>query len=172
MLENMKILVVYFSFTGNVRTLASWIQAELEAVAEVTFKVIEPRSPHDYWGWLARSFLPGWRVAIKETTTDLAPFDLICFGFPKWTLSCPPANQYLKIMKHSQGKRFALFMSYGGFDQERYLRSMVRKVVKRGGYIVAAQAIKRSAIRQGAHSEALRSFCRRAMAGCARDPKG
>lgn len=156
----MNILVVYFSFTSTVQTLAEAIRAELERTTKVTTVTIDPQMRHGYWGWLARSFLPGWRAPIKQTITDLTPYDLVCLGFPKWTLSCPPVNQYLQEMRGSRGKNIALFMAYRGFDEKRYLQSMVRKLSKRGVDVVATLCVRRSAIRQGAFEEELRSFCR------------
>ncbi len=159
----MRVLIVYFSFTSNVRILADSIRAELETTCEVRVAAIEPKKRRGYWRWLVRSFLPGWRVPIKETLTDLEPYELVLLGFPKWTLNCPPVNQYLKIMKGSGGKKFGLFMSYGGFDEERYMRSMTKRVCARGAHIVATLSVRRNAIREGTYQDQIRSFCAQAL---------
>ena len=157
--------IVYFSFTSTVRTLAQAVTSKLKANAQVTVCTIEPRTSRGYGGWLPRSFLPNWRVPIKPTTTDLEPYDLVCLGFPKWTFACPPVNQYIKLMKGCQGKKIALFMCHRGFDEKRYLGSMVRKVSKRGFLVVATLAVKQDVVREGAYEEALDSFCRQATSG-------
>ncbi len=157
------LLIVYFSFTSTVRTLAKALTYKLEANAQVTVCTIEPRTSHGYGGWLPRSFLPNWRVPIKPTTTDLEPYDLVCLGFPKWTFACPPVNQYIKMMTGCQGKKIALFMCHRGFNEKRYLGSMVRKVSKRGSLVVATLAVKQDTVRKGTFQEALDSFCRQAI---------
>lgn len=156
------LLIVYFSFTSTVRTLAKALTSKLEANAQVTVCTIEPRTSRGYWGWLPRSFLPNWRVPIKPTTTNLEPYDLVCLGFPKWTFACPPVNQYIKMMTGYQGKKIALFMCHRGFDEKRYLNHMIRKVSKRGALVVTTLSVKQDAVRKGTYQEALDSFCRQA----------
>jgi len=157
------ILIVYFSFTSTVHTLAQAITSQLKVNSQVTVCTIEPHTPHGYWGWLPRSFLPNWRVPIKFTTTDLSPYNLIYLGFPKWTFSCPPVNQYIHTMKGCRGKRIALFMCHRGFDEKRYLNHMIRKVSKRGSLVVATLSVKQDVVRKGTCQEALNSFCRQPM---------
>jgi hypothetical protein len=156
------LLIVYFSFTSTVHTLAQAITSRVEANSQVTLCRIEPQTSHGYWGWLLRSFLPNRRVPIKFTTTDLSPYDLIYLGFPKWTFSCPPVNQYLRTMKGCQGKRMALFMCHRGFDERRYLNHMIRRVSKRGALVVATLSVKQDVIQEGTYQEAVDSFCRQA----------
>ncbi len=161
----MNILIIYFSFTSTVHTLAQALTSRVKSNSQITVCTIEPQTPHAYWGWLPRSFLPNWRVPIKITTTDLSPYDLIYLGFPKWTFSCPPVNQYIHTMKGCRGKKIALFMCHRGFDQKRYLSSMVKKVSKRGFLVVATLAVKQDVVREQNYREALNSFCRQATCG-------
>ncbi len=157
------ILIIYFSFTSTVHTLAQALTSRVKSDSQITVCTIEPQNPHGYWGWLPRSFLPNWRVSIKITTTDLSPYDLIYLGFPKWTFSCPPVNQYIHTMEGCRGKKIALFMCHRGFDQKRYLSSMVKKVSKKGFLVVATLAVKQDFVREQNYREALDSFCRQAM---------
>jgi len=159
----MKALIVYFSWTGYVEKLAEHLRTQLEPFGEVVTARIEPVRQHGYWIWLACSFLPGLRVPIQPVTTDLGEYDVVCLGFPKWTVSCPPVNQYLHSMQLKPGNRIGVFMSCGGFDEERYLRSMMKKVARRGAQIVAVATIKRSAIRNGTFRNSLERFCRKIL---------
>ena len=156
-------MIVYFSRTGHVEKLAEHLRAHLLPFGEVAMVRIEPVRQHGYWIWLACSFLPGLRVPIQPVTTDLGEYDVVCLGFPKWTVSCPPVNQYLRSMQVKPGKRIGLFMSCGGFDEERYLRSMIKKVTRKGARVVAAVAIRRSTIRDGTFRNSLESFCRKIL---------
>lgn len=156
----MRILVIHFSFTSHVGKLAQDIAAELRTTGEVTCAIIEPQVQRTVWNWLARSFVPGWRVPIRPVIADLTSYDLVCLGFPKWTFNCPPVNEYVRLMRCRPGQELALFMSYGGFDQERYLTNMVRKVSRRGARVVATLAVQRRIVRQGGYTQELKLFCR------------
>ncbi len=157
--EKMKILIVYFSRTGCVAKLAGYLRARLVSAGEVLTIRIEPEKPCGYWGWLVRSFIPWWRTPIRPGISDLGQFDLVFLGFPKWTFSCPPVNQYIREMRSVPGKDFGLFMSYGGFDGERFLKSMARQVRKKGGRIVATVSVRKSAIPEGSFRQVLDAFC-------------
>ncbi len=156
----MKALVVYFSRTGCVAELAEHLRERLEAFGTVTSARIAPVENHGYLAWLARSFVPRLCAPIHPVVSDLDPFDVICLGFPKWTMGCPPLNQYLREMKLSAGKRVGIFMSYGGFDQQRYLRALVTRISSKGAQIGAVASIKRSMIRDGRFRCVLDRFCR------------
>src|SRR3974377_424492 len=60
----MKSLIVYFSWTGCVAKMAEHLLTQLVPLGEVVMMRIVPVREHGYWGWLMRSFLPGWSVPI------------------------------------------------------------------------------------------------------------
>ena len=155
----MKILIVYFSHGGTVQAVARAINTQLDTTAELTTGIIEPIRPHGYWGWLLRSFIPHYRVRIKPTITDLAPYHLVCLGFPKWTYACPPVNQYIRVMENCQARNFALFVCHRGFDEKRYLRSMVKQVSKRWALVIATLSVKQKTVLDGSYQEVLTRFC-------------
>ncbi len=161
----MKTLIVYYSWTGAVEKMAEQIRLHLKPFSEIVEERIVPVQEHGYWGWLMRSFLPGWRVPIRPAGTETGAYDLVCLGFPKWTLSCPPVSQYVAAMRWPSGQKFGLFMSYGGFDGERYLKDMMKRVARKGARIVAAAPIRRGAVRDGSFKDAMERFCRELLAG-------
>ena len=73
---------------------------------------------------MLRTFIPGIKVDIKKIQFDLFKYDLLLFEFPKWPFNCPPLNMFLEKMLGCKGKKFAVFMSYGGWDGDRYLDSL------------------------------------------------
>jgi hypothetical protein len=155
----MKILVVYFSWTGSVARLAEFLRSRLEPFGPVETARIKPVVDRSYWGWLFRSFLPGWRVPIEPVNTDLGEYDRVCIGFPKWTLACPPVNEYLRAMRLTGCSRIALFMSHGGFDGARYLRGIAKKVTRKRARLDATISIRRSTIRDGSFKSEMVRFC-------------
>lgn len=159
----MKIAVIYFSRTGCAAKLADRIRTTLRPLGEIEVSRIEPVREHGYWGWLVRSFLPGWRAPIRPVSSELEGYDLVCLGFPKWTLSCPPLNQYIREMRLAPGENVGLFMSFGGFDAKRYLRGIANKVTIKGARVVATAAIRRRTIQDASCQPAIDDFCRRLL---------
>jgi hypothetical protein len=159
--EKPRILLAWFSRQGTTTVLAQAISRRLRDRVTVDETLIRPRRDRGYWSWLALSFLPGSRVAIEPAVTSVEGYELIVLGFPKWTFSCPPVNQYLSLLRAGQGDRFALFMSFGGFDQERFLGRMALRLRKRGCEVTAAVAVKRRLVEGNRYQQVLEPFFRR-----------
>ncbi len=156
----MKILVVYFSYQSTVEMAAESIAAHLVELGHaVQTARIQPAKARRYWKWLLLSFLPGTRVRIRPVQIDFGSFDRMCLGFPKWTFSCPPINQFLATADIPRSVPIALFTVYGGWDEERYLRTMIRRV-SRTNPVVAWLALKRKRVLAGKHLDAISGFCR------------
>ena len=124
---------------------------------------IRPTRERSYWNWLARSFVSGSSVAIEPLGIEPRGFDRICLGFPKWTFSCPPVNRFLELIPRPSSVDFGLFMSYGGFDEDRAFRAMTRKVARRG-QVVARLAVKRDRVGSPACLSAVEAFCEAVVA--------
>ncbi|RPJ86899.1 MAG: hypothetical protein EHM18_03865 [Acidobacteria bacterium] len=155
----MRILVVYYSFTSTVESLARSIETHLARGHQVTVTRIRPVRNRPYWQWLLLSFIPGCSVAITGPPPNLDGFDRICLGFPKWTLSCPPLNRYLAMLPILPPETsIGLFMGFGGFDEDRYLREVTARVSRRGR-LVASLAVKRKLAGTPESLSLVRQFC-------------
>ncbi len=155
----MRILVVSYSFTSTVESLARSIETCLAPRHHVTVTTIRPVRDRSYWSWLFLSFIPGSSVAITNPPPDLDGFDRICIGFPKWTFSCPPLNRYLGMLpKLPPETSLGLFMAFGGFDEDRYLREIMARVSRKGS-VVASLAVKRRLVNTPESVSLIRQFC-------------
>jgi len=155
-----RVLIAFFSYTGNTRAVAHHLAALLNSrEVEVKVEEIQPTKRYTYLFWLLLSFIPNLRTSIKQPTLDPKGYDLICLGLPKWTLGCPPVNQYLEVVDLT-GKVVGLFITYGGFDGRRYLREMVKRLVKKGVKVKATLLLKRSRVKDGKIGEPLHKFCK------------
>lgn len=152
-------LLAYYSRTGTTRTVA---EAIAETVPELAIDRIRPASRRSYfsrsengsmrtsgessrrsyWNWLARSFVPGSRVAIEPPAHDPADYDTLLLGTPKWTLSCPPVTEYVE-RSALQGLRVGLFVTYGGFDEQRYARHLTSTLEEQGATVAARLLVQR-----------------------------
>jgi hypothetical protein len=98
-------------------------------------------------------------VAIASPLEDPEGFDRICIGFPKWTFSCPPLNRYLATLpKLPLETSLGLFMGFGGFDEDRYLRAIAARV-SRKGRLVTSLAVKRKLVETPESISLTRQFC-------------
>lgn len=161
----MRILIIYFSFTGNVETLARRLHERLSDSHQIEMERIQPKRSHRYPGWLLRSFIPGWRVSIEPSVRQIGDYDLICLGFPKWTMACPPLNEYLHQAETFSPSNFALFMAYGGFDEDRYLGAVVSRLQRQGHRVIAQVKVKRRQVQENQFQTALDFFCARIWEG-------
>ena len=155
-----RVLIAFFSYTGNTRAVAYHLSALLNSrEVEVRVEEIKPTKRYPYLFWLLLSFIPNLRTPIKQPTLDPRGYDFICLGLPKWTLACPPVNQYLEVVDLT-GKAVGLFITYGGFDERRYLRQMVKRLTKKGVKVKATLLLKRSWIKDSKIGEPLHKFCK------------
>lgn len=160
MVIGLRILLVYFSWTGFTRSVAEEVKRLLSARNHVDICEIVPVKKRSYLGWLMRSFIPGWRVDIQPSISDISRYDLLVIGSPKWTLGCPPVNEYLHRLRGVEGRRFAVFLTYGGFGEKRYLRRLLNILVKKGLKPSGWLLIKRRSMLQGRHEESVEVFCK------------
>jgi len=155
-----RVLIAFFSYTGNTRAVAYHLATLLNSrEVEVKVEEIKPTKRYPYLYWLILSFIPNLRTPIKQPISDPSGYDLVCLGLPKWTFACPPVNQYLKEV-NLKGKAVGLFITYGGFDGRRYLREMVKRLVKKGVKVKATLLLKRSWVKDGKLGEPLHKFCK------------
>jgi flavodoxin len=155
----LKALIAFFSYTGNTRAVAYRLATLLNSKrVEVDVEEVQPTKRYPYFYWLTLSFIPNLRIRIKQPKLDPSGYDLLCLGLPKWTLACPPINQYLKEV-NLEGKALGLFVTYGGFDERRYLKQMMKQLAKKGAKIKATLLLKRSLVKEDKVEAPLRRFC-------------
>jgi hypothetical protein len=154
-------LVVFFSYTGNTRKVAIKIAKCLEATHIVDLEEIKSTRLHRYYIWLLLSFLPGLGTPIHPIRSDLSHYDIICLGLPKWSLSCPPVNRYIQGAKFLEKPCLGVFITYGGFDEKRFLNSIVRALKNKGAHVSEKLWLKRHIVQEGKYDEDVEAFCRK-----------
>ncbi len=160
-LENLGILkidfidLVYFSWTGNTRKVFECISNELvKRGFDVKIQEIKPGRDFPYPVWLFLSFIPGVGVGIGPIEVNS---DILFLGMPKWTVNCPPITTFLNKVDLT-GKTVFLVITYGGFDEKRYARSMAEKIKRRGGLLRGVLLVKRRKIKDGSCETIIRRF--------------
>jgi hypothetical protein len=156
--QKARLLVAYFSYTGNTKRIAQALADRLRNSYDVETLEIIPTRRRRYLLWLAYSFVPDSEVDIEGHETELSHYDVVLLGFPKWTFSCPPINRFIHRLGSLNKPKFYLFMTCGGFDAQRFLDSFTRKLVSMGCNIVGSLTINRKQIQGEIYCESVDSF--------------
>jgi len=155
-----KLLVAYFSYGGNTRRIAQALAERLRNSCHVETVEIAPTRKRSYLHWLAYSFVPDSEVEIENPEMELSRYDVVLLGFPKWTFSCPPLNRFIRKLKSFNKPRFYLFMTSGGFDDQRFIDSITRKLTKIGCNILESLMVRRKQIQRERYAESVNSFAK------------
>lgn len=127
---------------------------------EVSIRRVVPVKERGYASWLALSFFPGSRVSILPLDLELSDFDLVMLGCPKWTFSCPPFNELITGLKTHAAKTAVFFMTFGGFDEERFSASMLGKLRKAGFEVRSVLKVKTKKVDTGEYISLVDNFCK------------
>ena len=118
-----KILVVYYSRTGNTKKVAEDIARGLNADIE---RIIDKKDRSGAGGYLKAG-----RDATKERLTDIAPiinnpakYDLIVIGTPVWGWNMTPAVRAYITGNKASFKEAAFFTTAGGTKPDRIVGKM------------------------------------------------
>lgn len=117
----MKTAVVYYSMSGNTKTVAETVAEKLGA------EMIEIQPVKEYPSKGARKFIWGGMKAVMGEKPKLQPYsfdescDRIIFGTPVWASSfTPPIRSFIEENRDAlKGKRFAVFVCYAGGGAEK-----------------------------------------------------
>lgn len=122
-LMSKRILVVYYSRTGNTRKVAEGIARAINAdIEEIIDK--KPRGG-------AGGYMKGGRDASKESLTEIAPlindpskYDLIIIGTPVWAWNMAPAVRTYITANKAAFKEVAFFTTSGGTKPAKIVQKM------------------------------------------------
>lgn len=110
-----KILVAYFSHSGNTRAVAEEIA---QATGGDLFEIVPQKSyPTEYNSLLdvaKQEIHAAHRPALKNRVTDLDSYDVIFIGSPNWwSTIAPPVATFMESYNFA-GKTIVPFMTHGG----------------------------------------------------------
>lgn len=118
--KSRKILVVYYSYSGNTRTAAQ----EIARRTGGELFEIEPQTPYptDYRAvadQAKKEIADGVRPALKRLPEDLSQYDAVFVGSPCWWATVAPPVASLLAACDLRGKRVLPFMTHEGSGMGR-----------------------------------------------------
>ena len=110
-----KILVAYFSWSGNTRRIASQIHEKVGGdLVEIEMTKPYSRSYNTCLEESLRDLRADARPALKTRVADMGRYDVIFLGYPTWWATIPmPVATFLGTYNFS-GKTIIPFNSHGG----------------------------------------------------------
>jgi flavodoxin len=111
-----KILVAYFSRSGNTRVIAGTLQ---RALAADLFEIRPARPyPEDYEQTVEQARQErdrGYEPPLEATVPDIAAYDTVFLGMPIWGETTPPVIRSFLSGHDLSGKALVPFVTHGGY---------------------------------------------------------
>ena len=140
-----KMLVAYFSHTGNTRAIARQIQ---EATGADVFEIV-PANPYPaaYGDVLARGrqeLNDNMMPKLKSEVPSLAPYDVIFVGSPNWFNTIVPPVMTFLSGRDFTGKTVVPFVTHGGGGMGKSLQDLKR--LAPGATVLQGRAFRGDAV--------------------------
>jgi hypothetical protein len=68
-------------------------------------------------------------------------------------------NEYLNNLKRCEGRMSAVFITFGGYDERRYLLYLESFLKRKELHTIDKLAIRRSDVENGDYTKVIKSFC-------------
>jgi flavodoxin len=135
-----RLLVAYFSRSGNTRLVAGHIRRALGA----DLFEIQPAQPYpeDYEATVSlaeRDQDTAFEPPLKETLSNIGPYGTIFLGFPIWGMTAPPVTRSFLARHDLAGKTIVPVITHGGYGAGQSLSVIARLAPKarlREGFIL------------------------------------
>lgn len=119
--KNPRVLVAYFSYSGNTESAAEYISKSLKSkFGDEKVDLVEIEMQNPYRGGIydvsQRDLMNGTRPSLKTriTAAKMAEYDVVLLGYPTWWATLPmPVCTFLESYDFS-GKTVISFSSHGG----------------------------------------------------------
>lgn len=130
-----KMLILYYSMTGNTRVCCEALQQSLEADM-IEIKDLNDRSGR--WGFFKTSIgsLLGMYTKIEPENPDLSSYPNIILASPVWTGKLSMAIRTLIDKNTFEGKKVVIFTTTNANEKEKYKEKSKDLVREKGGDVV------------------------------------
>ena len=133
--QGSKVLVAYFTRTGNTRVIAGQIRRALRA----DLFEIEPADPYpeDYEETVAQAVRErdsNYRPPLKASASNIGSYETVFLGLPIWGETAPPVIRSFLSQHDLSGKTLVPFITHGGYGPGRSM-AVVREHAPRASVL-------------------------------------
>lgn len=120
-----KILVAYYSYSGNTKAVAGQIAQSLGAdLFEINTVEAYPASYGDLLDKAKQEINSGTKPALSAQVENMAQYDVVFIGSPNWWGTIAPAVSSFVSQYDWQGKAVAGFVTHGGGGMQNCERDL------------------------------------------------
>jgi flavodoxin len=119
----MKVLVVYYSRSGNTKFVAEEVASNLNSDIK---ELIDKKKRSGIWGyfWAGHDALMNKKTEIEELDLDLAQYELIFLGCPNWAANIPPAVRTFLDRVDLKNKKLVFFCTQDSMGADRVFNNL------------------------------------------------
>ena len=126
--EEQKILVAYYSVSGNTKKVAEAIQKDLGGdLYQIETINAYPENYGELIAQAKREISTGYRPKLKEPLPDFGKYDMVFIGSPNWWGTITPAVSTFIESGNLAGKTIVLFVTHGGGGEQNTLNDFKRQ---------------------------------------------
>lgn len=129
-----KILILYYSRTGNTRMCCEVLQKELGADL---IEIKDLKNRDGGWGFFTGALGSMFNVhtEIEPVTPDLSPYQNIIIASPIWTGTLSTAIRTLIDKNRFDNKRVVMFTTTNAAEKEKYIEKSKNRVAQQGAQV-------------------------------------
>jgi D-arabinose 5-phosphate isomerase GutQ len=135
----MKDLIIYYSYSGNTKTIAERLAAE-QGADIIELSEIKKRSKLSAYTCGIVAAIRKKPAKLQNFNTDFSAYGKVIIAMPIWADNPPPA--FNNILPYIGGKDIELVFSHGGGYKDSIGASVSADVEKNGGIVIGVSHVK------------------------------
>lgn len=139
-LSNPKVLVAYYSWSGNTKEVANAIHEQVGGdLFEIQTVEAYPSEYSETTAQAKKEINEGFRPKLKGSVDNMAQYDVVFIGSPNWWGTIAPAVSSFIEAYDLNGKTVIPFITHGGGGEQNTIRDMTAQCkgckVKSDGWV-------------------------------------
>lgn len=138
--DNAKILIAYYSYSGNTKEVAEAIQKEIGGdLFEIKTEGTYPAEYRPMTVQAKKEIEEGYRPKLTTVVADMAQYDVVFIGSPNWWGTITPQVSSFIETYDLNGKTVVPFITHGGGGVQNTIKDMTAQCkgcnVNQGGWV-------------------------------------
>lgn len=127
-MTNKKILVAYYSYSGNTKEVADAIHKQVGGdIFEIKAEGTYPDAYHSMTEQVKKEIQDGFRPKLTTSLDDISQYDVIFLGSPNWWGTITPQVSSFMEAYDLSGKKIIPFITHGGGGIQRTVSDMTKQ---------------------------------------------